>query len=414
MHKDIGILLLINLGFVFVFGISTLVLLPQFSFFVLFSLLLLLGSIFYIRNKFLREKRALEVEIGDIQEKANLLEEEIKKLTSLKNTLPEEIKGYKVLGDVQVLLSKYLEPHILCREFLKKVSEIFKQADNFLIYLVNFEKQTLELKFSKINVHIKEKKGDAVDKQVLYTNKPVLIEEIKKDFRFSYEELPTRFSSLIACPISVGDKIYGIIRLEAKETFKFGIADLRFLQTLTEMFSLVLETCFLYKRMKNLAIKDSLTGLYLRNYTLERLNEEIRRAGKFKRKISILLVDIDHFKKCNDLYGHLVGDIILRNVADIIKRVIGNAGNVICRLGGEEFLIILPNTDFSKAMMIAEELRKNIQEGGIKVRRKEIKITISIGISIYPDDGQDFFSLMQKADSALYKAKKLGRNRVCY
>jgi len=415
LHRGFKILLLINLIFSIIFGSCSLILLPKFSFFVLSSFIIFLIFVFFIERRFLKEKRNLEIEFEHLEEKKNLLEEEIKKINSLKDQLPTEITQYRTLGDFQVMLSKYLEPNILCREFLKKITEVFS-ADNFLIYLINFEKQTLELKFSKKTSYIKEKKGDIIDKQVVCTNKPILIEDIKKDFRFPYEELTSkdRFSSLIAAPISVGDKVYGLIRLESVKAFNFNISDLRFLQTLTEIFSLVLENSFLYKKMKDLAIKDSLTGLYLRNYTLERFNEEIKRAQKFNREISLLLLDIDHFKKCNDTYGHLVGDLVLKNTAEVIKQVIGDAGNIICRLGGEEFLIILPNVNLSGAIKIAEDLRTQIERDEFKIRRKTIKITVSIGIAVYPKDGKDFFSLLQRADKNLYKAKTLGRNKVCY
>ena len=124
------------------------------------------------------------------------------------------------------------------------------------------------------------------------------------------------------------------------------------------------------------------------------------------------MIDIDYFKDFNDRYGHIVGDAILRELSRAIQETIRQI-DLIGRYGGEEFSIILSETDKDAARLAAERIRKAIEDRHIRVYGEELKITVSIGISTYPYDGEDIERLIDKADSALYQAKQAGRNRVC-
>jgi len=177
-------------------------------------------------------------------------------------------------------------------------------------------------------------------------------------------------------------------------------------------FALALRRVKLYQEIEQTAITDSLTEVHTRRYTLERFQEEIVRSKAQKLNLSILMVDVDHFKKFNDNYGHLTGDQILREIGSIIKenlREIDIAG----RYGGEEFCIVLPDTGLEGAQFAAGRIRRATEETTIKAYDTSIRTTVSIGISQYPQDGQKVSELVDKADWALYRAKKQGRNRVC-
>ncbi len=181
---------------------------------------------------------------------------------------------------------------------------------------------------------------------------------------------------------------------------------------LANQFALALRRVSLYQKIERVAITDSLTGVNTRRYALARFKEEIKRSGMRRIKLSFLMIDIDHFKKCNDKYGHLTGDKILREVGSIIKtniREIDIAG----RYGGEEFCIILPDTDKQGAIYVAERIRKAVEASEIRAYDTVVRVTLSIGISTFPYDGKEEETLIDKADWALYRAKKLGRNRVC-
>jgi len=181
---------------------------------------------------------------------------------------------------------------------------------------------------------------------------------------------------------------------------------------LAQQFLLGMKRAHLYQKVQELAITDSLTGASSRRYCLERLNEEIERSGKFKYRFSFLMVDIDHFKSYNDRYGHLVGDAILREVAKTIKETIRQI-DLMGRYGGEEFSVILTETDKQQARLAAERIRQAVESKEIRVYDENLKVTISSGISTFPDDAQQMQALIDRADLALYQAKETGRNRVC-
>lgn len=167
------------------------------------------------------------------------------------------------------------------------------------------------------------------------------------------------------------------------------------------------------EKLHELATLDGLTGLYNHRTFYRILEDEIVRADRYTHSVSLLMLDIDHFKKVNDTYGHQVGDMILSGLS---KRLQGRmrATDWVCRYGGEEITVILTETDISMAEKIAEDLRILIEEKPFDIDNgQSISITVSIGISSYPAHAQEVPLLVFNADTALYKAKESGRNRVC-
>ncbi len=164
--------------------------------------------------------------------------------------------------------------------------------------------------------------------------------------------------------------------------------------------------------LKHMATHDPLTGLYNRNEMILRLNDEIERASRYEHNLSVFMLDLDHFKSINDTYGHQAGDNILKGFADILESSIRNT-DYAARYGGEEFVIILPETELLKAEELAERLRKLIADHPFIIKiDKEIKITTSIGIATFPEHAKTSQELLETADSAMYAAKKAGRNQV--
>ena len=164
--------------------------------------------------------------------------------------------------------------------------------------------------------------------------------------------------------------------------------------------------------LRYLACHDALTGLYSRNKMDLKLNEEIQRASRYKHTMSIFMLDIDHFKDVNDTYGHDVGDEVLKHVANEIERSIRTT-DFAARFGGEEFIIILPETVTQKAEELAERLRNSIANFHMYTKYdKDIKLTVSIGIATYPSHAKTAPELLKAADTAMYAAKEAGRNKV--
>ena len=155
------------------------------------------------------------------------------------------------------------------------------------------------------------------------------------------------------------------------------------------------------------AITDSLTGLYNHRQVLEKLQLEIARANRYQQDLTIMMLDIDHFKSINDEFGHQVGDVVLVEVAQIIKRNLRNI-DIAGRYGGEEFLIILPQTNLKNGKQVAERIRRQVEIEGFEDRKEGI--TVSIGISQH--QGEEMVDYIERADQLLYRAKRKGRNRI--
>ncbi len=159
--------------------------------------------------------------------------------------------------------------------------------------------------------------------------------------------------------------------------------------------------------LEKMSVTDYLTELHNRRHIFFRLSQEIEKSGRYKTAFSLLMLDIDHFKKINDTYGHQFGDVILKKVSDIIRSTIRTM-DVAARYGGEEFMVILPEVTLKGAVTVAERIREEVAK--IKVENKTLNITISSGTVEYK--GEDIQEIVKRADQLLYKAKELGRNRT--
>ncbi len=180
---------------------------------------------------------------------------------------------------------------------------------------------------------------------------------------------------------------------------------------LAHQFALALRRLKLYKDIETLAITDGLTGVYTRRYFSERFEEEIKRAAIHKTQLAFLMVDADHFKAINDQHGHLAGDQVLKEITRIIQENVRTI-DIVGRFGGEEFCVVLPETDLEGASLVAERIRKSTQKRVIKAYDSTLHVTLSIGLANFPADGKLLEELMDKADWALYRAKSQGRNCV--
>jgi len=214
------------------------------------------------------------------------------------------------------------------------------------------------------------------------------------------------FEALITIPLISEGKIAGILYIENISKMYFE----NFL-ILAGQFAIELQKVILYKKVQDMAITDSLTEVFTRRYFLERFRGEIRRSMRKKSNMSLLMVDLDFFKAKNDKFGHLVGDVILKEIAKILKSTLREI-DIIGRYGGEEFIVALAGIAREGAFQAAERLRSSIEHSVFKAYDEKVSSTISIGVASFPEDGVDENSLIESADKALYKAKEKGRNRV--
>ncbi len=217
----------------------------------------------------------------------------------------------------------------------------------------------------------------------------------------------------IIIPFMQGNINYGFIVMGKKVLeSKYSNKELKYIRKVMNIISLALQNRIYYRR----AITDSKTSLFVYNYFLERLNEELIRIKRYDSKISVLLIDIDHFKQVNDTYGHMAGDTILADLARLLKNNIRKE-DIAARFGGEEFIVMLIQCPVEFAWQIAERFRTAIENNTFMHAEKKINITVSIGISFASKDR--YFSeaeMIQSADEALYNSKKKGRNQstICF
>ena len=167
------------------------------------------------------------------------------------------------------------------------------------------------------------------------------------------------------------------------------------------------------EELRQLAITDGLTGLYNYRYFKEQLLQELKRAQRHSLNISVVMIDIDHFKQYNDKNGHPAGDVVLKDIARLLRDNIRNI-DLAARYGGEEFSLILIETDKPSAKIVSEKIRKLVEDYGFAYESSQPdgKLTISTGVATFPGDGEDFDTLVSKADQRLYGAKEAGRNLI--
>lgn len=230
-----------------------------------------------------------------------------------------------------------------------------------------------------------------------------------RDPRFNQYNSENNVSSLICVPLIAKGECIGIINITNKKNGKlFNKKDLEFVEALANQAAIAVDNAQLYE----LATKDGLTKLYIHRHFYFLLESEIKRVERYHHVLSLLMLDIDDFKQVNDTYGHLVGDMVLKEIASTIQRTIRHV-DIPARYGGEEFTIILPETAALNAVIIAERLRKRISEIQVKIDNNTvISPTVSIGISEYPNASTDIKELIDYADKAMYASKDCGKNCI--
>jgi len=167
----------------------------------------------------------------------------------------------------------------------------------------------------------------------------------------------------------------------------------------------------LHADLREQVIRDPLTSLYNRRYLDETIDRELARARREKYHLGLVMIDIDRFKEINDSFGHDAGDLVLKNLAHQVTRQT-RASDIVCRLGGDEFLVVLINADLANTLKRSEQFRKTFQESSVVLNESEIRATLSLGIAMFPDHGATSAQVMKAADRAMYESKKKGRNQV--
>ena len=259
------------------------------------------------------------------------------------------------------------------------------------------------------------KLGEGIAGVVLERGEPLLVRDLREQAWVAERVHGNAHShSFISFPLLSGGKRLGVINLTDRVGEQsFGASDLDWLKLFAPYAAAALEKIDLHEkaqRFQLLAITDPLTGLLNRRYLEERFSQEIERSKRYQFPLSFVMMDIDSFKSFNDTFGHQAGDEVLRETAHCIRRSLRNF-DVAARYGGEEFIVVLPETDVTSAMILAERLRKAVEQHFTGERSRH-PVTVSIGVSSLSKTLQNRHQVIRAADQALYAAKKRGKNCV--
>lgn len=214
--------------------------------------------------------------------------------------------------------------------------------------------------------------------------------------------------SVLCAPILHGETMLGILNIESEKPNAFGEPEVLILRTLADLLAAALHNAYVFQGMQQQAITDSLTGTKTRRYFLESLQSEWRRASRSRRPFSVVMVDLDKFKEVNDSMGHIEGDLVVARVGRVLEEHCRHS-NVVARYGGDEFVILMPETTLEQSLVLSERLRSSLAADGLLQQRG---LTGSFGVATHPLHGESPEAILQAADSALYRAKRRGGNCV--
>ena len=328
---------------------------------------------------------------------------------------------FSTLLDISRALSSKLDLGHRLETMADKVQQIIPYDQCFIFLVEDGERRARlavvrgyeEIKLEGDSVALK----DGFVSMIVKNRHPVLFTDLHERRR-RFQLFPTgcriRVSpgSFMGLPMLVEDRVIGVFVIASKKPDAFDGHHMDFLETLCHQAALSVSDAQLHDQVARMAITDSLTGIANHRKFQERLAETSERQARDSGTFSLLMLDVDHFKRINDTFGHPVGDQVLKRLAGILMKMVRKVDTV-ARYGGEEFALLLPNAGRKEALRLAERIRKAIESSSFETGASQIPVTVSIGLATCPEDAPLRHDLLEQADQALYEAKRTGRNRVC-
>jgi diguanylate cyclase (GGDEF)-like protein len=331
--------------------------------------------------------------------------------------LEERIQNIRAAQEIGNLLVSTFDVDTVLTLIVRGIRDV-TGAEACSIMLWDEHEQNLLIRASvgipdKVVQRVRVRRGENIAGWVAERGEPLLIRNLNEDPRFK-GTAGNRYcnNSVLSVPMKAKGKVLGVINVNNLTTVRvFNANDVNLLMLFANQAAIALENARLYQELEKLAITDGLTGLANHRTFQDRLIVELARASRFQQEVSLLIVDIDHFKSVNDQYGHQMGDLVLRSVAARLKDLLRKM-DFVARYGGEEFTIIMPQTHKARAYQTAERLRESISKESFFPDEPNKHVTISLGLAEFPSDANDANDLIEAADQALYSSKRNGRNRV--
>ncbi|MFA5260910.1 MAG: diguanylate cyclase [Candidatus Omnitrophota bacterium] len=338
-----------------------------------------------------------------------------KKLKELNDSVALERNKISRVLNIEEHLNTIFDINKLIDFVVEKTTEVLR-ARKCSLMLVDYDTRQLCIKGHKGIDHSFIQEIDLQAKGsiagiIAHEGKAVLVKDLETDARFLREKRPSyETKSFMSAPIKVSRNILGFINVadkDSKEGTVFSELDLKILCMIVRQVAVALENAKLYRELSHLAITDPLTNIYNFRYFTKSLDHELVRLKRHPtRPLCLLMIDVDDFKSYNDIFGHLEGDTLLKIMSKVFQENIREI-DIVCRYAGDEFVVILPETDVSEAMFVAGRIK-----GAVETLTLKRKVTVSIGISKCSTYDTNRYELIQRADIALSNAKKEGKNLV--
>jgi diguanylate cyclase (GGDEF)-like protein len=342
----------------------------------------------------------------------------------LHQDLYKKFTRFAALAELTKSITPIQDHEILLRTILDKSADLLK-AEQGSLMLLDQATDALLLEVKKgvvegVGIKLRINRGEGIAGKVMELGEPLLVENVENDPRTRQKNRQHyKTPSFVSVPLKIDDRTIGVLNLSDKTTGEvFDEEDLKLIQSFATHAAMVMERNELHAKseeLKKLTITDSLTGLLNRRYLFERLKDELARSERHKHNLSLLMLDLDGFKYCNDTFGHLFGDRTLKILGETLLNTLRSI-DIIARFGGDEFMVILPETPEPLALEIAERLRSSIAKQVVLPNDANFEntrtITASIGVVCYPQHGDTLELLLENVDKALYRAKHKGKNTI--
>jgi diguanylate cyclase (GGDEF)-like protein len=332
---------------------------------------------------------------------------------------PATAKRLAILTDIVKTANSILEPRKVIELIMGKIQQLIP-SEAWSMLMVDEERRELTFELAlgekaKDVSGFRVKMGEGIAGWVAETGKPTIVNDTSRDRRFAGKfdsKTLFRTRSILCAPLISRGRTIGVVEIINRVGGRFTQSDLEMLLTLVEPCAIAIENAILFQKTEQLTITDDLTRLFNSRYLNVYIGREIKRCKRHGIPLSVIFLDLDGFKRINDLFGHLAGSRTLAEVGTILAQAVRES-DILARYGGDEFVVVLPETAPSGAMVIAERIRRAIEAHTfLKGHGLEARISASFGISSYPDHALTPEGLIQKADQAMYRVKERNKNGI--
>jgi diguanylate cyclase (GGDEF)-like protein len=298
--------------------------------------------------------------------------------------------------------------------FVNKILS-YVQAEECILYLFSDESATLQRAYNTGNIKdidlFEQHANSSIVEKVWNSGTPYLNNNYSFELRVPFSKESVFIRSILCYPLIRRGERVGVIELINKVRDAFTQDDQELIEMMINPLVVAIQTVDKFESGELLTITDDLTKLYNYRYLMKYLEADVKSCLRYKKKVSLLFIDVDGFKRINDTFGHLVGSQALAEMGQVFKRIVRET-DIVGRYGGDEFVIVLPETSLSGAMVIAERIRKKVEEYEFVAQNLSIRLTVSLGVANCPKHTLTAEGLIKKADAAMYRAKELSKNSI--